>query len=81
VVIRTIAKGDRVAGWHTSGGGYGDPLERDPALVLHDVLELYETPERAREIYGVALTGSAEDETLAVDAAATAALRQKLSVM
>ncbi len=81
VVIRTISKGDRVAGWHTSGGGYGDPLERDPALVLQDVLERYETPERARGIYGVALTGSVEDETLAVDEAATATLRRRVAVM
>lgn len=77
IVVMAIAKGERLAGWHTSGGGYGDPKDRDPALVLTDVLERYETVERARDIYGVVLSGSVEDETLAVDKAATAALRQR----
>ena len=43
--------------------------------MLHDVLEKWETPERAREIYGVVFSGALDDESLAVDVAATAALR------
>jgi N-methylhydantoinase B len=77
LVVTTISKGERLRGWHTSGGGYGNPKERDPALVLKDVLERYETPERARDVYGVFLTGSAEDGTLAVDMAATLDLRRE----
>jgi ABC-type branched-subunit amino acid transport system ATPase component len=38
IVVMQVGKGDRVAGWHTSGGGYGHPMDRDPALVLMDVL-------------------------------------------
>jgi N-methylhydantoinase B len=43
--------------------------------VLHDVIEKWETPQRAREIYGVAFSGSLDDESLAVDVTATAELR------
>jgi N-methylhydantoinase B len=36
-----------------SGGGYGDPLERSPSLVLRDVEDHLISLEAAREIYGV----------------------------
>jgi N-methylhydantoinase B len=35
------------------GGGFGDPLERDPARVAHDVKEGYVSAEAARDDYGV----------------------------
>jgi len=70
-----IKKGELIRGVDASGAGYGDPLQRDPRRVLHDVLERWETPERARDVYGVAFRGSIDDDTLAVDEAATAALR------
>lgn len=35
------------------GGGYGDPLERDPSAVAQDVRNGLLTPEAAREAYGV----------------------------
>ncbi len=38
------------------GGGWGDPLERDPELVRRDVIEDYISPEAARRDYGVTLT-------------------------
>ena len=60
------------------GGGYGDPLTRDTARVLHDVLEGWESRDKARAIYGVIFTGGIEDETLAVDALATEAERAQL---
>lgn len=53
------------------GGGLGDPLERDPALVLRDVEDGIVSPEAARAIYGVVL---AEDGR-AVDIPATEACR------
>jgi N-methylhydantoinase B len=37
------------------GGGWGDPLERDPALVRMDVLEELVSARAAREHYGVVL--------------------------
>jgi N-methylhydantoinase B len=37
------------------GGGYGDPLDRDPELVLNDVLQGLVTNGPARDIYGVVI--------------------------
>ena len=49
------------------GGGYGPPHERDPELVLRDVVEGKISVERARSVYGVAIDVDArlvdEDET------------------
>lgn len=75
IVNLRLEKGAYVRGNHTSGGGYGDPRQRDPRRVLKDVLEGYETEARARDLYGVVLTGSIEDETLDIDHEATAARR------
>jgi N-methylhydantoinase B len=46
--------------------------------VLTDVLEGYESIGKARDIYGVVFSGSIDDDSLAVDAAATAARRAEL---
>jgi len=74
--LGVLGPGQRIRGVSNSGGGYGDPLEREPARVLHDVLEGWETPQRAREVYGVVLAGEIADESLRVDEAATRALRE-----
>jgi N-methylhydantoinase B len=55
--------------WSGGGGGYGDPLTRDPAAVARDVAAGLVSPGRARDVYGVALDG---DE---VDLVTTARLR------
>jgi hypothetical protein len=47
--------------------------------VLKDVLEKYETIERARTVYGVVFSGAVEDETLGIDEPGTCAQRQKLA--
>jgi N-methylhydantoinase B len=46
-----------------SGGGYGDPLEREPQRVLADVIDGIVSEKAARDIYGVVLepTGQAVD--------------------
>ena len=54
----------------TGGGGWGDPLRRDPALVVRDVVWRKVSPEAALTAYGVVLTGSTDD-SLGFDAAAT----------
>jgi N-methylhydantoinase B len=59
----------------TGGGGWGNPLERDPALVVRDVVWRKVSPEAALASYGVVLTGSLEEDSLDFDAAATAAER------
>jgi N-methylhydantoinase B len=57
-----------------SGGGYGDPLERDPESVRQDVLNSIVSAAAAREIYGVVLAGV----DCAVDHEATRQLRTEL---
>ncbi len=59
-----LQAGDRVRVGTPGGGGYGDPLQRDPQLVLRDVALGYYTPEQASEKFGVALSadGSAIDQ-------------------
>jgi N-methylhydantoinase B len=57
-----------------SGGGYGDPLEREPQQVLRDVDEGIVSREEARAIYGVEIEG----ESPALDLAATELRRTAL---
>jgi N-methylhydantoinase B len=57
------------------GGGWGDPLDREPAKVLDDVLDELVSPAAAEREYGVVLTGSLAEWTLAVDEEATRRLR------
>jgi N-methylhydantoinase B len=54
-----------------SGGGYGDPLERDPELVRSDVANAIVSKAAARDIYGVVF----KDSDLQVDRDATRELR------
>jgi N-methylhydantoinase B len=60
------------------GGGWGDPFERDPAKVLHDVRDEYVSIEGAVRDYGVVVVGdpTSDPEGLRVDEDATAALRK-----
>ncbi|MGH7825572.1 MAG: hydantoinase B/oxoprolinase family protein [Candidatus Binatia bacterium] len=57
-----------------SGGGYGDPLKRDPDRVLTDVINGIVSTDSAREIYGVVI----DLETGKVDRPATEELRSAL---
>ena len=64
------------------GGGYGDPMTRDPQAVLRDVLNGFVSLDAAREDYGVVIRRLAPDdetvllpEDFVVDEAATSALR------
>ena len=70
-----IPAGERLLLKLPGGGGYGDPLERDPELVRRDVEDALVSVERAREEYGVALIEGEGSESYAVDADTTARLR------
>jgi 5-oxoprolinase (ATP-hydrolysing) len=59
-----------------NSGGYGDPVERDPQLVLDDVLDGFTSLEQAREIYLVAI----DAKTLTLDEEETARLRAAAGV-
>ncbi len=67
---RALAPGDIYCTAWCGGGGFGDPLKRDPERVAKDVRARLVSPARCRDTYGVVL---AADET--VDASATTALR------
>jgi N-methylhydantoinase B len=56
------------------GGGYGDPLERDPQLVLKDVREGECTIDYVRDSYGVVITPGSLD----LDEDATEKLRREM---
>lgn len=51
------ARGDVYHCIGMGGGGYGDPLDRDPARVLRDVINGLVTPEAAAKTYGVIAVG------------------------
>jgi len=58
----------------SGGGGWGDPLERDPKMVLDDVRNEKVSVKRAREAYGVVINEAAME----VDMAETEKLRRKM---
>jgi N-methylhydantoinase B len=57
-----LRKGDVFHHASAGGGGSGSPLERDPALVLDDVLDGKVGVEAARERYGVVIVDGRVDE-------------------
>ena len=60
--------------WHTGGGGgYGDPLDRDPALLVKDVTDGFVSVQAARDWYGVVI----DPDSLEVDKARTEELRKQ----
>ncbi len=61
----------------TGGGGWGDPLEREPDRVGLDVLQGKVSEHAAREDYGVVVR-LVDDAAFEVDAAASAVLRARL---
>ena len=61
----------------TGGGGWGDPLEREPSLVLLDVVQGKVSERAAREAYGVVLVAGGDGDWR-LDEDATAALRSRL---
>ncbi|GEL21131.1 hydantoinase B/oxoprolinase [Pseudonocardia sulfidoxydans NBRC 16205] len=64
-----LAPGEVFAMTWQGGGGYGDPLTRDPAAVARDLREQKITAAGARAVYGVVANGTE------IDDAATAAER------
>ncbi len=53
--LTRLVPGDVVTMDAAGGGGYGNPLERDPERVVEDVREGYVTLEGARQAYGVVI--------------------------
>ncbi len=66
-----LPAGAVIAYQYGGGAGFEDPLARDPAAVLEDVLDDLVSPDAALARYGVVLGGRAADLSLCVDDAAT----------
>lgn len=71
----TIEEGTKIEFSACGGGGYGDPLKRDPRRVAATVNRGWLSREDAQAVYKVALKDADEPGLLAVDEARTAALR------
>ena len=76
VTQEVVKAGDTLEIRLPSGGGFGDPFQRDPMAVLSDVWDEYLTAEDARRDYGVVI----DTDTWEVDVAATNQLRPAGSV-
>lgn len=70
-----IRQGEKLAFVACGGGGYGDPLRRDPARVAATVNRGWLSREEAERVYRVALADGPEPGILVVDEARTLALR------
>lgn len=74
-----IGPGDVFSRPTAGGGGFGDPLERDPTKVVEDVADDYVSVARAAKDYGVVIRVIDADLChYEVDAAATEALRAEI---
>jgi len=72
--LTRMKPGDVIIMDAAGGGGYGNPLDRDPEMVQDDVIQGYVSLEKAREDYGVVI----DTGTMKVDTAATEELRRSM---
>jgi N-methylhydantoinase B len=72
-----LNRGDVFRHIKAGGGGYGNPLERDPEAVLADVMVEKVTPGHAAEAYGVIVVGDVENG-FTIDREATERRRQAM---
>ena len=73
VTAARLQAGDTLQITVPNSGGYGEPLERDPSLVLADVLDGFTTLELAERDYGVVI----DAETMRLDDDATTRRRKE----
>jgi len=74
VLAEALHPGDRYVLRSGGGGGFGSPLDRDPAAVERDVIQGIVSRDMAAACYGVVF----DEDTAAVDPAASDALRARL---
>lgn len=75
ISAESFANGDMVSIMTSSGGGYGNPTERDPQLVFWDVKNELISSEVARDVYGVILA----DDNSRIDLEGTKRLREHIN--
>ena len=69
-----LPEGSLLIDYVAGGGGFGDPIDRDPAAVLQDFRRGWVSREIAERIYGVIFSSGGE----AVDGAATESRRRQI---
>jgi len=69
-----LPEGSLLVDYVAGGGGFGDPIDRDPQAVLRDCRRGWVSRRIAEEIYGVILNGAGK----AVDSAATETRRAQI---
>ena len=69
----TLRPNDSLRVQSAGAGGWGDPMARDPALVLDDVRNEKVSVARARKVYGVEI----DEKTMKVDASKSRRLRSR----
>ena len=75
-----VSNGESFRRGTSGGGGYGDPLKRDPIAVMEDVEDEYVSLERAAKDYGVVLELVDKDKaTYKINEKATKAERQRIA--
>ena len=74
-VTLPLKKGDVIRLQTAGAGGWGNPLERDPEMVLDDVRNGKVSIGRARDVYGVAI----DNKTLQVNLDETRKLREVIN--
>jgi N-methylhydantoinase B len=74
-----LAPGDHFEMHCATGGGFGDPLDRQPAAILRDLAEHRLDPQAAREIYGVIFAADGDVDLAATDSYRDALRRDRLS--
>jgi N-methylhydantoinase B len=76
-----VEPGDVLMMESSGGGGFGDPLERDPGTVIADLAEGYVTAAAAEAVYGVVLReGTVDHEATAARRTALRAARTRVSL-
>jgi N-methylhydantoinase B len=70
--LTRMTPGDVIVIDVAGGGGFGNPLERDPEMVLEDVIQGHVSIEKAKEDYGVVIAPG----TMRVDPGATEEVRR-----
>ena len=75
-IYEEMAAGDVIINQSGGGGGWGNPLDRDPRLVLDDIKNEFVSVVAARDQYGVVI----DPATMSIDDAATEELRHSMSL-
>lgn len=76
-IDKPLQSGDLFAHAYNGGGGYGDPIERDPLQIARDVENGYVTADIAQSAHAVVLEHDEARNTWHVNAEATAAKREE----